>query len=271
MEITVKLCFSTLGCTEKSLGEIITLAKSFSVTGIEIRGIGGQMDNREIADFKPEKAIKTKKILSDSGIVPVVLGSSCMFHTEELYKNAMREGRDCICIAESLGIPHIRVFGNNIAGDRADCIRRVENGIAELCGFAAERNVSVLLEVHGDYNTEETLSPILDALEGYDNFGLIWDIAHSHRVYGENWRVFYRAIRPYIRHIHIKDYSDAAGALTLPGEGDIPILPIVRQLSDDGYDGYFSLEWEKKWHPELPAFELALARFTELMKKYNNG
>lgn len=263
----MKFCFSTLGCTEKNLEEIIALAKSFSVSGLEIRGIGGQMDNTEIVDFKPENATKTKQLMLDSGIVPVVLGTSCMFQTEELYVKAMREGKDCICIAQPLEIPYIRVFGNNIVGNRAVCTQRVVNGIAELCRFAADRNVSVLLEVHGDYNTAETLSPVLKALNGYANFGLIWDIAHSHRAYGENWQEFYREIRYYIRHVHIKDFSDATGALTLPGEGDIPILPIVRQLLDDGYDGYFSLEWEKKWHPELPALEIALTHFTDLLKE----
>ncbi len=263
----MKLCFSTLGCVEKGLEELIVLAKKFSLTGLEIRGIGGRMENTEIADLKPENATKTKFMLEKAGITPVVLGTSCMFHTEELSARAMREGRDSICIAEAVGIPYIRVFGNRIAGDRADCIRRVSEGIAGLCRFAADKNVSVLLEVHGDYNTAEALAPILKALEGCEIFGLIWDVAHSHRVYGENWQVFYRAIRPWIRHVHIKDLSDKTGALTLPGEGNIPILPIVRQLLTDGYDGYFSLEWERKWHPELPDIGLALTDFTGLMKE----
>lgn len=262
----MKLCFSTLGCTEKSLEEILALANRFSVRGIEIRGIGGQMENREIAAFKPESATRTVQLLADSGVTPVVLGTSCMFHTEELYRKAIQEGTDSIDIAARLRIPYIRVFGNNVVGDRLSCAKQVANGIAELCRYAEHRNVTVLLEVHGDYNTEKTLAPVLEALSGTVNFGLIWDIAHSHRAYGKDWLPFYQAIRPYIRHIHIKDVSDDTAALTLPGDGDIPILPIARRLLEDGYDGYFSLEWEKKWHPELPAFELAMTRFTELMR-----
>jgi hypothetical protein len=26
---------------------------------------------------------------------------------------------------------------------------------------------------------------------------------------------------------------------------------MMLQMISDGYEGYFSLEWEKKWHPEL--------------------
>lgn len=37
--------------------------------------------------------------------------------------------------------------------------------------------------------------------------------------------------------------------LCLIGEGVIPIKEIVKTLESDGYSGYMSLEWEKKWHP----------------------
>ena len=68
-------------------------------------------------------------------------------------------------------------------------------------------------------------------------------------------------MHPYIRHIHIKDYSDTQNTLTLIGEGNVPIRQIVARLLQDGYDGYISLEWEKKWHPELPEIEPALDSF----------
>ena len=38
------------------------------------------------------------------------------------------------------------------------------------------------------------------------------------------------------------------------------------RMLEDGYDGFFSLEWEKKWHPELPPVEDALERYVRLMK-----
>ena len=127
--------------------------------------------------------------------------------------------------------------------------------------------VDVLLEVHGDFNTVEALAPILDGMKEYSNFGLIWDIAHTHRPYGENWEIFYEFARPYIKHVHIKDYSKEENALTLIGEGEVPILPIVDRLLSDGYDGCFSLEWEKKWHPELPEIEEGLNSFTILLNQ----
>ena len=34
-------------------------------------------------------------------------------------------------------------------------------------------------------------------------------------------------------------------------------------LLDDGYDGYFALEWEKKWHPDLPEPEVEYPHFIQ--------
>ena len=260
----MKICFSTLGCVEYSLAQVVALAKKFSAEGLEIRGLDGQMNNGKIACLQPEKATETKRILSENGIKPTVLGTSCMFHNAEKYDAAIPEGKECILSAQRLEIPYIRVFGNDLTEPHDACISRVCQGIASLCRFAADKQVTVLLEVHGGFNTVESLSPVLERLQTYPNFGLIWDIAHSHRVYGTNWLPFYSKIRPFIRHVHVKDLSDANGKLTLPGDGDIPILPILKRLTKDGFDGYFSLEWERKWHPELPSIESALAAMQRL-------
>ena len=204
-----------------------------------------------------------ERLLAESGVKPAVLGTSCKFHTPELAEAALTEGECSIRIAKRLGIPFIRVFGNNIVGDREACIAYTAEGIARLCAIAAEYGVTVLLEVHGDFNTAEALLPVIEAAEGMP-FGLIWDIGHTHAPYGNDWKRFYNAVRPYIRHVHIKD--KAAEKLVLPGDGEIPIREIAKRMAADGYDGYFSLEWEKKWHPELPALETALERFMAVMK-----
>ncbi|MBQ9079898.1 MAG: sugar phosphate isomerase/epimerase [Clostridia bacterium] len=262
----MNICFSTLGCVDYSLEQILGLAERFGIGGIEIRGIGSQMNNALIEVLSVEYTARTESLLAAAGVRPVVLGTSCAFHSTEKYAQAMREGRESIDIATRLKVPYIRVFGNRITGERNECITRVGQGICELCRYAADKNVTVLLEVHGDFNTVENLVPVLNILNGHPNFGLIWDIAHTHRVYGRRWREFYDVMKPYIRHVHVKDLSDGDGGLTLPGKGDIPIIPIMKKMLDDGYGGFFSLEWEKKWHPELDGIEVALAHFMHIVQ-----
>lgn len=262
----MKLCFSTLGCVEKELDEVITLANEYGIEALEIRGLGGVIASGDIKEFTEESATNTKMKLTKNALVPHVLGTSCTFHTEEKYAKAMAEGKECIEIAERVGFPFIRVFGNNITDEREECIARVAKGISELCAYARDKGVYVLLEVHGDFNTVENLSPVIEGLGDTENFGLIWDVAHTHRVYHEKWREFYNEMKPYIRHVHIKDVCDATDTLCLVGDGNIPIKEIVSTLCEDGYDGYFSLEWEKKWHPELDCIEKALERFVGVMR-----
>ena len=50
------------------------------------------------------------------------------------------------------------------------------------------------------------------------------------------------------------------------GEGDVPHERIFRQLKEGDFDGYFSLEWEKRWHPEIPGPEIAFPNYVEFMR-----
>lgn len=261
----MKLCFSTLGCTEMAFEDILKLASEYRMGAVELRGMDGTTDNFSISWFAAENIAKTKRLFEQYGITPAVLGTSCTFHREDGFDKAIREGKQSIAVAAGLGIPYIRVFGDRIISE--DSVKLVSRGIEMLCGFASGSPVSVLLEVHGDFNNAESLSEVISNLGGLDNFGLLWDVEHTHANYGGAWPVFYEQFKKYIRHVHIKDSRE--GKLVLPGDGDIPILPIASKLLSDGFDGYFSLEWEKKWHPELPPLRPALESFVKIMSLTN--
>jgi glucosamine-6-phosphate deaminase len=47
----------------------------------------------------------------------------------------------------------------------------------------------------------------------------------------------------------------------LPGEGDVPAARVLARLARDGYAGFVSFEWEKRWHPEIAEPEVALPSF----------
>ena len=60
-----------------------------------------------------------------------------------------------------------------------------------------------------------------------------------------------------IKQIHIKDakpHPDPAfhdWYYTKLGEGELPIREVVECTQKDGYKGYYSLEWESAWRPEI--------------------
>lgn len=257
----MNLCFSTLGCTERNLDDIFELCTRFEIQTLEIRGIGGVLDNRLIPDFSEERINSTAEHFKNACVTPLILGTSCSFHEKDNFESAVAEGKAAVHTASKLGAKGIRVFGNNLGDNPAQSTERVIDGIRQIC--AEKTDVDVLLEVHGDFNTVEALMPVIKALENEKHFGLIWDICHTQKTYGENWREFYDAFRPFIRHVHIKDIK--GDKLVLCGDGDIPIKQIASQMLSDGYSGAFSLEWEKKWHPELAEIEEALIKFKEIM------
>ena len=86
--MTTKLCFSTLGCTERSLDEVLKIAKDFGINAVEIRGLDGELNNKRIHYFQKENQKSTAKKLRAAGISMPVLGTSATFHDKENFESS---------------------------------------------------------------------------------------------------------------------------------------------------------------------------------------
>ncbi|HJC57369.1 MAG TPA: sugar phosphate isomerase/epimerase [Candidatus Eisenbergiella intestinipullorum] len=285
----MKLSFSTLGCPEWSLEHIVKNAREMGYDAVELRGVKDQLRTERLDCMKPEKRAETGRLLKQYGISLCGVGTSVQFHEKEKLEDAMQEGRSAIRLCTEMEIPFIRVFGNELPGnnfpgnglsgkgypeedEREAVMRRVEEGIGELCAYASAlrpgRPVQVLLEVHGDFNSLPVLSRLCRTFAEEPAFGLIWDVYHSWLWHGDNFLPFYEALRPFIRHVHIKDcvMEQERPKLCLPGEGVLPLKAVIGRLRRDDYDGFYSFEWEKRWHPELPEPERALPLYVDFMR-----
>lgn len=267
----MKLAFSTLGCPNWSFEQVLDQAQRMRFDAIEIRGIEGQMEASEIPWLMPGRQQTTRNMLRDCGLSICAFGSSISFHDLALADRMRESGRQTIDICANMDIPYMRVFGNNIPNgmSQEDAAARVADGINALCDYAQGTDVRILLEVHGDFNTVEIIGSVIEKMN-HEKAGILWDIAHSDRVYKEDFLPFYETIKPYLYHVHIKDHKrlpDGRTALCHVGDGDIPIRQIRNVLLKDGYKGYFSLEWEKKWHPELAEPEQEFPTFRAFMEE----
>ena len=264
----MKLAYSTLGCPDWTLDEAIAAARKNNISALEIRGIAGEMDLLKIPALMPENMAQTREKLGELTIC--TLGSSLKFDRSVDRDEMLEEGRKLVDLASADGIPFIRIFGNDIFPDEEEeaAIAHLADGIAALCACAEGKNVMILLEVHGTINTLERLKAISDRIPS-PAFGILWDIAHTDKKYKDNFREFYLPLLPRIRHIHVKDHFrlEEGTRLVGIGEGEIPIAAIVKSLLSDGYDGFFSLEWEKKWHPDLAPLEEALPVYAGYMEE----
>lgn len=259
----IKKCFSTLGCHDRSLEEVLSLAKKYGISALEVRGLNGVLDNGEIPYFSLKQAEETKGLFASYGVKPLILGTTCMFHNEAKYKAAICEGRTAIERAGLIGFKGIRVFGDHIEGNERVCLSRIAEGISRLCSYAELFGIKVYLEVHGEINIIPRLEQIIEFNKDNAAFGLIWDVCHTRKTHPD-WKSFYKRFKPYVEHVHFKDVTEDGHVI--PGEGIMPLREIADYLVKDGYEGYFSLEWERKWHPELPPIEAALDGYISVLE-----
>ena len=276
-DASLKLSFSTLGCPDWGFGQIISFAAEHGYSGIEVRGILREMDLTLVPEFSTAQQIAdTLRKMKDQGLVFVDLGSSAAMHFpegQERIKN-LDEAKRFIDLASKLECPFIRVFPNQIpkAADRQQTLDLMAKGLQELGEYAKGTKVSVLLESHGEVIYKKDLKAIMEST-GHAHVGLIWDICNMWSVTKENPAEVYAELNPYIRHTHIKDLQieDGKEKYVLLGKGTVPIFTAIDILQQHHYSGYYSFEWEKLWHPEIDAPEIALADYPLAMRKHFAG
>ena len=267
------LSFSTLGCPDWTLQQITDFAVQHGYSGLEVRGLQRQMDLTLCPEFStPESRKETMQLMKKKGLQFVNLGSSANLHMEGEERNKnMSEARRFIDLAQQINCPYVRVFPNSLPKERekSATLQLIVNGLKELGDYAKDKNVTVLLETHGDVVWVADLLAIMQAVS-HANVGLIWDVSNMWTVTKEDPLEAYRQLKPYIRHTHIKDAKLADGKLqyTLLGQGEVPIFKAIAELAKTGYKGYYSFEWEKLWHPEIAEPEIAFPHYSEAIRAH---
>jgi sugar phosphate isomerase/epimerase len=270
------LGFSTLGCPQWEWQRVLDFAAAHGYAAIELRGLQGEMDLTKRPEFAPARIEESKRQLAERGLRVACLGSSANMHEVDAAKRAAQldEGRRFIDLAQALGAPYVRVFGNTYVPSipREATLANVAAGLRELGDYARGKNVMVLIESHGDFVDSPTLSTILQQADS-PAVALLWDAHHTFAFGKEAPEDTVRQLGRWIRHTHLKDSVPAGPAATdrryvLTGKGDVPVRRQIDALARSGYRGYYSFEWEKRWHPEIEEPEVAIAQFAEVASEY---
>jgi sugar phosphate isomerase/epimerase len=267
------LSFSTLGCPDWSLEQITEFAVKHGFKGIEVRGILREMDLPKCKEFSSENIAATQRMMKDKGLNFINLGSGATLHfTEgnERRKN-IDDGKRFIDLANKLSCPYIRVFPNNFQKDQTkiQTMELIAKGLLELGEYAKGSNVIVLMETHGDLLYTDDLAQLMN-MAAHKNVGLVWDMTNMWVKTKESPAYAYVKLKKYIHHTHIKNARLEGDKIiyTRLAQGEVPIFEMIDTLNKGGYKGYYSFEWEKLWHPELEAPELAMADYAVEMKKH---
>jgi sugar phosphate isomerase/epimerase len=272
------LGFSTLGCPAWSWTEILDFARSHGFAAVELRGLQKTMDLSQAPEFSREggRLDSAKQQLRERGLRISDLGASAQMHEQDPAKRdaQLDEARRFIDLAEALNAPYVRVFGNNyVTGVPRDVmLAHIARGLRELGDYARPKDVTVLIESHGDFTDAPTLLEILRQADS-PAVALLWDAHHTFVSGHEEPEDTVRQLGRYIRHVHLKDSVPSAATpgdrrYVLTGTGEVPVRRQIQALVKLGYRGYYNFEWEKRWHPEIEEPEVAFAQFATVVGGY---
>jgi len=265
------LAFSTLGCPGWTWAQILEFAEKNEFAAVELRGLLGDMNLPARPEFAADKIPAAKHDVAARGLRIACVSSSAEMHVADPQKRAQQlsDARSFIDLASALGAPYVRVFGNKIEGPREEVIARVSSGLHELGEYAGPRNVTVIIESHGEFTDSPTLKEVLTRAAS-EHVALLWDAHHTFASSHEEPEFTVAQLGKWIRHTHLKDSvpdgKDRHYVLT--GKGDVPVKRQVAALVKINYAGFYCFEWEKKWHPDLLEPEVAFPDYVKVVGEY---
>lgn len=266
----MKLSFSTLTCPDWRFSEIISTAADLGYAGVEIRGVADQMYAPHISAFSDARIAQTCETLKRTGIeIPILTSSAYLIDNPDIAA-AEQEVHDYVLLAERLGVPYVRVLMERTPDPTAQSpdLDAAAAKFGELCDWAAPHGVTLLTETNGLLGETAVARNFLAGVNR-PNMGIIWDVHHPYRFYGETPAKSVLHLGSYIKHVHLKDsVKGTNGKITymLTGYGDLPFGDIINCLKDIGYDGYLSYEWVKRWSPELAEPGISLFSYISCLR-----
>jgi sugar phosphate isomerase/epimerase len=283
----MKLSTTTLGCFKWDLPTVLERVAGYGFEGIDFRGLQGELKLWLLPEFSTGLA-DTASCIRDLGLTVTCISSGILLsdtrpehmaeHDEELVRSAE--------ICRALGCRQIRVFGGSLglAGGATEADReRVVDLVAARARDLAERAgqiapVDLLIETHDAWTSSRDMVAALERCNRPD-VACCWDLKHTYWTGKETPETSWERLAPWVRNTHWKDVRrccgspaeagrdlKGSGVLCLVGDGIAPLTDCYDLLTTAGYDGWFTLEWEKRWHPYLDEPDVAFPGFVRYLR-----
>lgn len=229
-----------------------------------------------VLDLDNKQLTNAKEILSAHDLGVSSIGSPIgKISIEEDFEPHLERMRHAGDVANYFEAPYIRVFsffvpaGSDPDSHRDEVLRRMgaQTQVAQRAGVILLHENEK--EIYGDI--PRRCADIVESVSSA-HLKVTWDAANFVQVGVRPFTDGYRLLRPHLEYVQIKDALLDSGEVVVAGRGDGELVETVRQLSRDGFDGFFSLEPHlSKTHarggfsgPEL--FTEAWRAFTDLLK-----
>ncbi|HEY0754538.1 MAG TPA: sugar phosphate isomerase/epimerase [Ktedonobacteraceae bacterium] len=264
----MQLAYTSLACPGWTIEEAVSAAARCGYAAIEWRLADGVLLG---PDTPAHVRQRLREVPAAQGIAVSCLDSSVVAvqATAEGRVASIEAGQRMLDLAAEIGAPFLRVFGGKLpAGTtRASILAPAAEVLHTLSSYAGQRGVTVLLETHDAWTNSEAVLALLQAV-ALPTCKVLWDSHHTYRS-GEMPAQTIASLGDALAYVHIKDSrlnGPDAWTYVLAGAGDVPLGAICATLKEHGYAGYLTLEWEKKWHPEIAEPEIALPQAASYLR-----
>jgi len=193
-------------------------------------------------------------------------------------------------IAHALGAGCIRTYAGRETGGpgRGERLGRLVEAMRGPAEVAAKAGVRLGFENH--FNTlADSAKATVEAVRAVNHpaVGIVYDQGNLTMLGAEDYRETIPLQAPFLVHVHVKDLrfkdkppektsgavealpADAKPTISLPvGEGILPWHEIIAELRRTGYDGWLSIEYERRWYPDLlPPAEVGMKAGADLVRR----
>ncbi len=206
------------------------------------------LNKKNIIDLSKDELKEAKKILRDYGMGVSAIGSPIgKVKLDEPFGPHLDKFKHAVELAVFFESPFIRVFSYYppVGGD----INKFRSMVMErmFAQLEAIKDLDVVMvhenetDIYG--HSAKNCADLAKALNS-PKFRLVYDPANF--VWGQriknNIETCWPLMKPYVVHIHIKDWKLGADTGSMPGEGDGQIKELLAELAAMKYRGYLTME-----------------------------
>jgi len=225
-------------------GQVEFLAKE-KVGYIEPRFV----DKKNLMDLNPKELAEVRQLIRDHGLKVSAIGSPIgKVRLDQPFKPHLDKFKHAVELAQYLQTPFIRMFsyyapeGKNIDDYRHQVMDRMVAKVEVLAGTDVvmvhenEANIYGHCAANCVDLAKELDSPKLRL--AYDPANFVWGEKLTNNV-----EVCWPLMKPYVVHIHIKDWKLGAKDVgSMPGQGDGQIKELLAELAAMKYQGGVTME-----------------------------
>jgi sugar phosphate isomerase/epimerase len=230
--------------TESFRGQVEFLAKE-KVGYIEPRFI----NRKNIMDLNADELKEARKLIKDHGLKVSAIGSPIgKVKLDQHFKPHLDRFKHAVELAQYFETPFIRMFsyyapdGKNIDDYRNQVMDRMVAKVEALAGTDV-----VMVHENEAHIYGHSAANCVDLVKTIDSPKLKLAYDPANFVWGEqitnNVEVAWPLMKPYVVHIHIKDWKLGAKDVgSMPGQGDGQIKELLAELAAMNYDGCMTME-----------------------------